>query len=158
MKVLLLTDSLSLPRAYSGGQVRWEDTWVSLLRQALPEVQFIHVGIGAATITELLRLQDYYALSYPNIVILQCGIVDCAPRALGKLEVRIIKKLHLFRLVKPFITLLRKYRGLTYTNASVFEQALLKFKDKFPAVPFVAVGILPGCDEYDAIVPGVSEN
>ena len=94
MRVLFLTDSLSLPRAYPGGQVKWEDIYVNLLRREMPDLEVIHVGIGAATITELLRLQNYYALVEPDIVVLHCGIVDCTPRALGEIELQEIGRAH----------------------------------------------------------------
>lgn len=158
MRVLLLTDSLSLPREYPGGRVAWGDIYVNLLRKAFPGIEFVHVGIGGATISELLRLQNYYALIEPDLVILQCGIVDCAPRALGELEQQIVKKLHLFRFIRPFTGFLRRHRGVTYTPPRCFEENLLALKGKFPGVPFLAIGILPGCSEYESIVPGVSAN
>jgi lysophospholipase L1-like esterase len=158
VRILLLTDSLSLPRAHKEDIVNWEDIYPNLLRRALPENEFIHVGIGGATITELLRQQNYYSLVLPDLVILHCGIVDCAPRALSQLEQEVIKHFHLVRLFKPFISSLRKCRGTTYTKSHKFEEALIEFKTKFPGKPIASIGILPGTHEYEKLAPGIIRN
>jgi len=157
-KVLILTDSLSLPRSYSNGFVRYNQTYVSLLKKANPEIDFIHVGIGGATITRLLELTRYYIYAEPHLVILHCGIVDCAPRALSEFELQLFGKLKLLRFIKPFTTFLRRYRGLTYTNIRLFTETLIKIRDSFKTSSFITVGILPSCNEYEAITPGITRN
>ncbi|MFZ4057309.1 MAG: SGNH/GDSL hydrolase family protein [Ferruginibacter sp.] len=154
-KILVLTDSVSLPRAYQNGKVQWENIYVNQLRKAFPDVEFILAAYGGATIQQLFIALNYYAVTDPDIIILQSGIVDCAPRALGQLELDIIKKLHLFRMVKPFTSFLRKHRGLAYTSPKDFENYLLKIKAAFPEKPFIAIGILPGSEAYDKQVPGI---
>lgn len=156
MKVLLLTDSLSLPRRYENGTVSWEDIYYNKLRKHFPDVEFILVAMGGATITQLFLSLNYYRETKPDLVILQSGIVDCAPRALSQLEQQIVIKLRMFRLVHPFTKFFRKSRNLTYTKPGVFEETLLKIKNSFPDKPFVSIGILPGCEAYDKKVPGVS--
>lgn len=157
MRVLLLTDSLSLPRAYSTGVAKWEDTYVSLLRKARPDIEFIHVGLGGGTITQIHLLLNYYKLTSPDLVILHSGIVDCAPRALSQLELQLVIKLRIFRLVNPFTGFFRKHRNLSYTKPKDFEDTVNKIKNTFPGVPFVSIGILPGCDEYEKTVPGITK-
>ena len=115
-RVLLLTDSLSLPRVYKNGIVKYNETYVSLLKKANPNVDFIHVGIGGATITRLDELVKYYIHAEPDYVVLHCGIVDCAPRALSEFELLFFGKIRLMRLIFPFTKLLRKYRSVTYTG------------------------------------------
>jgi hypothetical protein len=158
MRILVLTDSLSLPRNYSTGTVKWEDIYVSLLRKAYPDQEFIHVGIGAATIKDLHSQLNYYQNINPNIVILQTGIVDCAPRALGVLEQQIVFRLRLFRLFKPFTKILRRLRKISYTNPDEFVNTLTRIKERFPGVTVYSLGILPACSEYENKVPGISKN
>jgi hypothetical protein len=157
MKVLFLTDSLSLPRIFKDGKVRWENTYVSLLKNARPDLDFVHVGLGGATITELYRQLKYYSAVTPDITILHCGIVDCAPRALGQLEQQILIKLKLITLVKPLTAFLRRVRNISYTSPRRFENTLVAIKETFKDKPLVAIGILPGCPEYEAVVPGISK-
>ncbi|MEO7487472.1 MAG: SGNH/GDSL hydrolase family protein [Ferruginibacter sp.] len=157
MKVLLLTDSVSLPRKYEGGTVLWEDIYCSRLKKKFPDVEFVLLAMGGSTITEIELALNYYTQVNPDMIILQSGIVDCAPRALGQLEQQIIMKLHLFRLVHPLTKFMRKYRNISYTNPKIFEKTLLKIKNTFPEKPFISIGILPGCEAYNIKVPGVSE-
>ena len=81
-------DSLSMPRALDG--IRHFETYPELLRDA---IQSSHPGIrisihnrsrGGVSISELHEqfIQDsaYYEKKERGILIIQCGIVDCAPR------------------------------------------------------------------------------
>jgi len=157
MKVLFLTDSLSLPRSYKNAVVKWEEIYFTRLKQRFPDVEFILMAMGGATIVQIQLALNYYVHTNPDLVILQSGIVDCAPRAFGQLEQQIIFKLKLFRLVKPFVKTLRKYRRISYTSPKTFEATLLKIKHAFPGKPFIAIGILPGCKDYDLLLPNVSK-
>lgn len=155
MKVLLITDSLSLPRRHESGTVLWEDIYFNKLRKQFPDIEFILMAMGGATIEQLFLSLNYYKETKPDVVILQSGIVDCAPRALGQLEQQIVIKLKMFRLVHPFTKFFRKHRNLTYTSPKNFEATLLKIKNSFPDKPFICIGILPGCEAYDKKVPGI---
>lgn len=157
MKVLLLTDSVALPRKHKNGEVQWQDIYFSKLQQHFNEHEFILVGMGGATIQQLRAALNYYVLVKPDLIILQSGIVDCAPRALGQLELEVIKKLHLFRLIKPMTQFLRKHRNIAYSSPKIFEQTLVKIKNTFPGKPLIGIGILPGCEDYDKITPGISK-
>lgn len=157
VKILLLTDSVSLPRKHSKGEVLWDEIYFRQLQQRFPQIEFVLVGMGGATITQLQLALNYYTLVKPDMVILQSGIVDCAPRALSQFEQQLIIKLKMFRLVKPFTTFFRKHRNIAYTSPRVFEGTLLKIKSVFAGKPLVGIGILPGSKAYDAKVPGVSK-
>jgi hypothetical protein len=157
LRIFILTDSLSLPRKHNDGEVLWHHIYPNLLKERFKEIEFIHVGIGGATIEELYNQLNYYNNLNPDIVILHCGIVDCAPRSLGKIELEIVKKLHIYRLVSPFFKLFRKYRRISYTTEKKFKNYLTLFKNRFPGAIFSSMGILPGCDAYDQIVPRVSQ-
>ncbi|MEO8254200.1 MAG: hypothetical protein ABI554_07395, partial [Flavobacterium sp.] len=110
MKILFLTDSLSLPRKYDGGEVIYEDTYICKLREKYPEILISDVAIGGAKITDLLVQCFYYKQFKPDLVFIQCGIVDCAPRSFSLLEKVIIDKLRLRKFSKLFEKKLRKIR------------------------------------------------
>ena len=147
MRIIILTDSLSLPRKYKTGEVLWEEIYANLLRRDFPDIEFVHLGMGGVTITDLLSQMNYYKNLKPDLIILQSGIVDCAPRAFGRIELELIKRLHVYRIVKYSFKFLRKYRGVTYTKIKIFREALKKFKELFQDTEFWAIGIVPGCPE-----------
>ena len=87
-KILLLSDSIALPRVRPE-KVTFEETYPNLLRQKGFKIH--QVSIGGATSTTLLSQLHYHIHFSPDIVILQVGIVDCAPRFANKYEIFIIR-------------------------------------------------------------------
>ena len=155
---LIMTDSVALPRKYSGGMVNWKETYPNRLKRILVDFEVITLSIGGASITDLRNQVNYYKILNPKIVILQCGIVDAAPRAFGRIEMEIIKKLRIFRITKPFVSFLRKYRAHNYTSPSLFEKSLLEIKKALNTENFFTIGILPACKEFEQILPGITKN
>lgn len=127
------------------------------MQQRLADFEIAHIGIPAAPITELYRVATYYETFKPDFVILQSGIVDCAPRALTRLELEFVKRLRMYRLVRPMSELLRKMRRISYTKLEQFEQTLEALKQHFSPGQLVAIGILPGCEAYEKAVPGITQ-
>ncbi|MDI9257708.1 SGNH/GDSL hydrolase family protein [Flavobacterium sedimenticola] len=155
---LILTDSVALPRKHSDGVVLWNDTYVARLKDSCPDYDIVSVSIGGASITDLANQINYYKILNPKIVLLHCGIVDAAPRAFGRIELAVIKKLKLFRLTKPFVRFLRKYRSHHYASLGVFEDVLLKIKRDLNAERFYTLSILPSCNEYEQLMYGITES
>ena len=75
MKVLCISDSLGLPR----DGVSYEETWFYKLITRFPHVHFISKFQRLQT-TSVLKEKDYSSYYHPDIVIMQLGICDCAPR------------------------------------------------------------------------------
>lgn len=92
MRILFLTDSLSLPRVNEEEIVLYEDTYLYKLREEFKESLIVDSAIGGATIKDLYAQVFYYKSFNPDIVVLQTGIVDCAPRAYKKFEKKNISK------------------------------------------------------------------
>ncbi len=157
-KLLILTDSVSLPRKTEKGYVKWEDTYAYQLRQKYIEYEIILVAIGAATIKVLRDQINYYKVLNPEIVILQCGIVDATPRAYGRIEMELIKKLKLFRLTKSTVSFLRKHRGHNYTSKNKFTKIIKEIKKSLNPNHFIGLGILPSCEAYEKKAPGITRN
>ena len=155
---LILTDSIALPRKYDQGIVLWNETYIAKLRTTYLDYEVINVSIGGASIKDLRNQLNYYKIFKPKIVLLQCGIVDAAPRAFGRIEMELIKKLRLFRLTKPFVEFLRKFRSHHYTSLREFESNLLVLKNTLQANRFLALEILPSCESYEKQLPGITQS
>jgi hypothetical protein len=156
MTLLILTDSVALPRR--NAETIWEDTYIYRLRERYGRTHnIINVSIGGASIKDLRNQVNYYKTLNPEIVILHCGIVDAAPRAFGRIEMEIIKKLRLFRLTKPLVSFLRKNRAHHYAKPSLFKEFVKIIKKELNVEKFLPIGIIPASKEYEEKLPGISK-
>ena len=161
-KVLILSDSLSLPRLHPE-IVRSEQTWPFLLRSAYPHVYFHQIALGGGLMRDIRSQMAYQRHLRPELVIAQLGIVDCAPRALRKTEqffvseYRIIGKIAR-RILPRLAPFLRKHRRIVYTSPWQFEQEIGIIQGQFGGVPVFWIGIIPARPGYEERVPGISEN
>lgn len=76
-RIILFTDSLALPRMVPE-VTSYEDTYPYLLRK---EFEVFQYSRGGTRIVDLSDQAPYYQQYKPDCVIIQSGIVDCAPRA-----------------------------------------------------------------------------
>jgi len=157
-KIVVLTDSVALPRKHPKGVVAWEQTYIYRLKQVLKDYEIINLSIGGGSIRDIRNQINYYKVLNPRFVILHCGIVDAAPRAFGRIEMDVIKKMKLFRFTKPMVSFLRRYRSHHYVNAIEFRKLLLEIKMEFDAPNFLTIGIVPSCEEYEKLLPNVTKS
>lgn len=157
MRILLLTDSLALPRD-NPEEVRHEETWPELLKN---EGHLVHqVSIGGATSSDLKKQVSYHRHFLPDIVILQVGIVDCSPRFASKFEIEVLKKIpvignKIIKIInKPSVRSLRKK---TYVSKHNFGNELAQIKKKLNT-HFIAIGIMPATEQYEKVLPGITDN
>jgi hypothetical protein len=161
-KALILSDSLALPRMQPE-MVRADRTWPFLLREAYPDVYFHQVSIGGISLGDLRRQAAYYEPLLPSLVVVQQGIVDCAPRALGNLaqffvgEFRILSKISR-RCLPPVLPFLRKHRRIVRTSPRAFDREIEALKRIFDGIPILWVGIVPARKLLEDRVPGISRN
>ena len=159
MKILFLTDSLSLPRHNNEIElVTYEQTYLHKLRMSYKDDLIIDCAIGGARISELKSQCFYYKFFEPDIVFIQSGIVDSCPRAYGKFTAKVINKLGLRSKIKKMIFFLRNYRNYTFTTKNKFRDTLIEIKKDFPKSIFYSVGIINGVEPYEQIVPGIKKN
>ena len=86
MKILILADSLALPRPEGEGYTPYESTYPFILDQTLrnhgsDDFNVIERGMRRRTIENVL--EEWYELvelRKPEVVVVHVGIVDCAPR------------------------------------------------------------------------------
>jgi acyl-CoA thioesterase I len=145
-RVLIIGDSNCLPRRDG----KYRDSWVSLLKRAMAGDDLIVLADGSRT-TEYLVLNplvrpdgeiDYDPSSLemfdPAIVILNLGIVDCAPRLFTRNESRVLSLLPA-PLRKTAIATAKLLRGRTprrvYVPRRAFENHVRQYLDRCAAVP-----------------------
>lgn len=155
MKILILSDSLGLPRN-APEFCSFEDTWPVLLRNSGRNIH--QVSIGAATSQVLLKQIPYQKAFKPNLVILQVGIVDCAPRFMSKKELDFTGALGVCGRGLRFLfnrKWIKKLRNISYINEVDFKSNISKIQSDFDC-PIIALAILPANSEYENILPGVT--
>jgi hypothetical protein len=159
MRVLILSDSLGLPREINNELVSFEDTYVYLLRKKYPKADIVHLGIGGATMADIYKQSLYYPVMNPDYVFIQCGIVDCAPRAFTRFESKVIRELRLKKLFNLLVKFLRRYRKHTYTTKRKFKKYIHltnnNFKVKTDRIFYI--GILPGSEDYEKLLPNIKK-
>lgn len=157
MKVLIISDSLGLPRPVPE-IVEEEDTWAYLLSK---EYFVKQISFGGATVKDLFSQVVYAKMFKPDIVIIQAGIVDCAPRAFTKFENEFINKFKFTKYIfKKFINneriiWIRKVRKVTYTSNPEFKSFVKIFKKSFDNLFWIE--IVNANDKYELKVPGIKK-
>lgn len=152
-KILILSDSLALPRIKPECCL-YEDTYPAILKK---EYEVHQVSIGFATSKDLLNQINYHKSFNPNIVFLQVGIVDCAPRYMTRKELDFCNSLGLLgKIIKRLFKRkwLRKTRKVSFVNKKNFEVNLMKIESNFDC-PVVAINILSATNAYESILPNV---
>tara|TARA_R110002050_G_scaffold97132_1_gene202062 strand:- start:12442 stop:13146 length:705 start_codon:yes stop_codon:yes gene_type:complete len=132
-KILCIGDSLALP----GHLNKYEDTWFFLLKKKFQDKDFFSFFKRSLTTEVLVKMgggvngidgypngADCLEFFKPDVVILQLGIVDCAPRLLSLLD-KIIIKIIPVKLKNGYIGLLKKVKKRKRNNTLV---SLNKFK------------------------------
>lgn len=127
MKILAIGDSLALP----GHGNSYEDTWIYKLKQSYTGYDFItyfrrqlttdvlvSMGGGFHGPDKLPKGADCLEFFKPDIVILQLGIVDCAPRLLYEFERKIIGQLPQ-NILERYLYIVKKLRERNLNNTFV---------------------------------------
>ncbi|MBX9268134.1 SGNH/GDSL hydrolase family protein [Chromobacterium violaceum] len=117
-RVLIIADSLALPR----DDVAYEHTWPGMLEERLPTVTWINRAQRLST-SERLNGEgnqgaDCLELYQPDLVVLQLGICDCAPRVLHRRTAAYVYRLP-FGLGERFSSWLSRWRGRKISNCFV---------------------------------------
>lgn len=158
-RILIIGDSLCLPRIHPE-KVDYNETWPNLLRQT-GLFEIFQIAIGGGTIKDLYEQISYYKCYNPDIVIIQSGIVDCAPRALGRIEKDIISSSRILSAIYNRLNptkVLRKIRRITYISEKSFKNYLKIVLESFYDSQIIWIGILPASVEYEINLPGISSN
>lgn len=134
MRILCVGDSLGLPRE----NVRYEDTWYYMLCEYFPDCEIIDMYERGLLISKAIDNFDSYYVFYPSeIVIIQTGICDCAPRYFDekKLLWKLVIKCSLILNIDKYFWRLVKKGGrkasITSTPINTFRVNYRKLVEKF---------------------------
>lgn len=164
-RLLFVTDSLGLPRRVPV-RVAGHEVWVNQVAHSLEgqvEPYFYTVaGLHSSDLASNLEIQlgGFDA----DLLVLQIGIVDCAPKALRENERKVVTRLPgpLRLLVHNFLR--RNYarivmwRDVTYVSQDRFRTNLESFREHFRDCEFVVVPIAPANQGYRAKNPLIDRN
>lgn len=177
-RIVALADSLALPRDEGTDVVRWEDTWPSQL-QRLSELhgvrlEIINCGARSRRMTTTIEgdFYEHIVLKLPDIVILQVGIVDCAPRLISLWERRLMNapwfpaslrdKIIRHRSASRASRTRRNPLGKVYTRPELFAATLSTFgkrlRQAHPQIRLFALPILGRLPQLEEHSPGYISN
>jgi lysophospholipase L1-like esterase len=99
----------------------------------------------------------------PDVVFVQVGIVDCAPRVISRKVENIISLLPGVRsgyrfLIKKLRRGLNRLYNLNYVSLDDFERNIKKINYMFDSKPVFFIPIFPASDEYERVLPGIKRN
>lgn len=179
-RIVVFADSLALPRGTELHEeiVYWENTWPVVLEKTLLErgysVDVINCGARDRTSESLSSAQFYehVELKRPDVLIVQVGVADCAPRVFSRFEKRLLglpfvpaglrDRIIRHRSARRAELTRRKPLAKVYVPLPLFRQSLDAFAQKLrglafpPAVVFVPIVGWP--EQMDAKSPGFSDN
>jgi hypothetical protein len=158
-RVLIIGDSLALPRE-KPEKVRHEETWPELLKQT-GKYDIIQLSLGGGTIGDLYDQISYYKQFDPDFVIIQSGIVDCSPRALTQLELKIFLSNKLLRILLSKtlpLNFLRNHRKITYVTKKNFTDYYENIITQFKNSRHILISILPISSGYEKKIKGIGNN
>jgi acyl-CoA thioesterase I len=96
MRIVVLGDSMPMPRVEGIDCVWWEQTWPYLLQEHLISHGFndevINCSSRSRTVDSLCGedFNEHIIFKRPDVLILELGVVDCAPRIFSKKEKKIL--------------------------------------------------------------------
>ncbi len=157
-RIVVLADSLSLPRDDPGERVLWEETWPSVLEAELEEVgrpaQVINCGVRTRTSDRIVdgEMDEHVRLKRPRVVLVQVGVVDCAPRIFSRNQKRLLNLPVVPARLRETIVKLRSARraeitgrdplARVYTRPDDYERDFRRFVDQVRSLPEPAAIIL----------------
>lgn len=173
IKILVAGDSLALPRM-GRDYISYKDVWPELLKNNLSnnfsEIRILNHSERARTITKLVKnFQDIVYIWEPDVLILQIGIVDCAPRLFSEKEHGFLNSglIH-WRIAKIIINLFSKYRRVIiklrpwvrYTPLKKFKINLLLLGEllKKTNIKVIVLPIMPTFPSHAYRSPGYNES
>lgn len=176
-RVVALADSLALPRDEGGDRVRWEETWPRVLQRQLADCgmsddEVINCATRARTATTLNGhdFQEHVRFKRPDVIVLQIGIVDCAPRIFSSREKRLLaampaavrRSIVRWRAARRAAITARDPLRKVVTPPAVFASSLTHFASAVAALPWplhiVVLPILSNRPVMEAKSPGHGSN
>lgn len=165
-RLLIITDSLGAPRT-TPELCPYDDTWPKVVKahaenQGYDVILFTENGLDSF---KLLRLVESKLKLYkPSMVLLQFGIVDCAPRVFTDREKLIFRILHLHKFAayigKKYHATLSSLRDNTVVSCEDFRKNIVAISQELkgnaqPGCKILHIPIGLACKGYVKISPSV---
>lgn len=169
-RILIVGDSLALPRSEDAETVSYESTWPYLLKKMSVHYDVINFSIRARNIKHCINDIGEINLIKPSVLIFQVGIVDCAPRIFTPREKFILRYLpkKLRQIVIKSRSQKRKQitskNPLKYvvTKPDIFGNSYKKLLQEIsainPSTKILIVPILYHHETMESKSPGISDN
>jgi lysophospholipase L1-like esterase len=175
-KIVILADSLSLPRPENLGNTPYEETYPYLMDISLRE----QMGINAPIIIEKGKRSrtmpdvaadwnEYVSWRKPEIVVIQVGITDCSPRVFTTRQRAYVERIPARFIREILLKFVRKFRRQliaasapkVYTTLQQYRDTVTKLvewaeRDCVLALVFVKIVMPP--DSLEKRSPGSQEN
>ena len=164
-RALFITDSLGLPRLVPE-RVTADEVWTTRVAKALSrDFAFFYYTRGGMHSGGLnADLNVHVAAFEAEVVILQVGIVDCAPRALSENEAKVALRLpgplgrFVHAVVRRYYGQIIRARDIAYVSEREFEENLSAVRRAFGAAEFVVVPIGSPNTAYKRKNPLIARN
>jgi acyl-CoA thioesterase I len=179
-RVVVIGDSLSLPRnaEADGEAISWEHTWPYQLERILLlkaiDVEVINCGSRARTVETLPdeAFCEHVILKRPGTLIIQIGIVDCAPRIFSRSDRQILALCVVPNWLREFVIRRRSSRrarlisrnplAKVYVPPSHFLASLNRFEEQLSTIAgkprVIFLPIVGDFEQLNARSPGFSSN
>lgn len=143
---------MSLPRR-APERVAYEETYAALVADRYG-IDILHCAQGGAAADSLANQMNYLSGSF-DFFIFHFGIVDCAPRALSRVELAALRRLPFnVRLPRGLIRFLRRHRRVRMTRPDAYRAYAQAMKDAAGG-RCLAIATAPATAEYERRVPGI---
>ncbi len=165
-KIMIITDSVSMPR----DEVPYENTWISLLKEAMPDFDLMDRSARGSTSTRLVTeggagvdlLESYM----PGLVILQLGMAESAPRLFKKKGFEVFFLNHIIpkKFIPDYINYVKRTRGrnpnITNVSPEQYRLNLINFAERCRNTNTILliVTILKPTNLYISKSPKVKQN
>ena len=162
--ISIITDSLAMPRVEGKDVVYIHETWPKLLAQKIDNKNFtVAEFTERARDTESLNTEQIFVetikFSNPAILILQIGIVECAPRIISKFENKLLNKPFVPNKLRRIIINTRKKNRnkilkkgslkKVYVKPADFSRNMEGFIDKVKeCIPNIKIILIPILGDY----------
>jgi acyl-CoA thioesterase I len=148
MKISIIADSIALPRVEYNDIVYYDETWPCKLhyelRHELSEKVYINNSSIRKRTSSSLKNNIFYesiTCTNPDFVIIQLGIVDCAPRIISLKERHIFNKRYFPKILREYLIRYRKKNRKKITLKDPLKKAYVKPEDFVSNINFFSDSI-----------------
>ena len=158
--ILILTDSLGAPRPGTAYQKTWVHHIIEEYRAKCHCFAYTERALTSPQLAALVK--EKFCLYSPDLVIIQVGLADCAPRALTQKEQAIISKIPLVSplikiLIKRYYGAITRRRNICYVSKDLYKDSIEKIAEAFPRAQKIVIPIITPCDAYIQKSPLIEE-